>query len=302
MILLLFVIFAAVVTTVACSRVFITPLQIQETQSATPGNDFEALDRWLQSLHESKRFNGTVLIGDSERILFSRSYGFEGPESTSALTESSAFNLGSVSKQFTAMAILLLEHEGKLSVSDLLRDHVPEMDIYPEITIEQLLHHTSGIADYMRLAIKHKADRKLFKTTDLITLFAEHQPPLDFRPGTKFQYSNTGYVLLAEIVARVSKQTFEAYMFDNIFKPSGMAESQVFNRLSTSEPRDRVFGFKRNWLNRAKTKPHDLNNFDGVAGDGGVYASARDLHRWHQVLLAGSDSPHISTVTLLPTC
>ena len=293
MILLLFVIFATVATTVACSRVLTTPLQIQEIQSATTENRLEALDRWLQSLYDSKRFSGTVLIGDSERILFSKSYGFEDLKSTSALTKSSAFNLGSVSKQFTAMAILLLEYEGKLSVSDLLRDHVPEMDIYPEITIEHLLHHTSGIADYMRLAIKHKADRELFTTSDLITLFTKHQPPLDFRPGTKFQYSNTGYVLLAEIVARTAEKTFEAYMFDNIFQPAGMADSQVFNRLSTSEPGDRVFGFKRNWLNRAETKPNDLNNFDGVAGDGGVYASARDLYRWHQVLLTAKLLPHL---------
>ena len=158
---LMFLIFATLASTVAFNRVLTTPLQAQELQSATPEDRLEALDRWLQSLYDSKRFNGTVLIGDSERILFSKTYGFEDPEFTSALTESSAFNLASVSKQFTAMAILLLEHEGTLSVSDRLRDHVPEMDIYPEITIEQLLHHTSGIADYMRLAIKHKADREL---------------------------------------------------------------------------------------------------------------------------------------------
>ena len=292
MMLLLLVIVATVTTTVACSRVFTTPLRIQETQSATPENRFEALDRWLQSLYDSKRFHGTVLIGDSERVLFSNSYGFEDPESTSALKQSSVFNLASVSKQFTAMAVLLLEHEGKLSVSDLLRDHVPEMGIYPDITIEHLLHHTSGIADYMRLAIKHNADKELFKTSDLISLFTNQQPPLDFRPGTKFQYSNTGYVLLAEIVARASGKTFDAYLSENVIKPAGMTDSQVFNRLSTSEPADRVFGFKRSWLNRAKTRPHDLNNFDGVAGDGGVYASARDLHRWHQALLTGKLLPH----------
>ncbi len=184
---LMFLIFAALASMVAFNRVLTTPLQTQELQSATPEDRLEALDRWLQSLYDSKRFNGTVLIGDSERILFSKSYGFEDPEFSSALTESSAFNLASVSKQFTAMAILLLEHEGTLSVSDRLRDHVPEMDIYPEFTIEQLLHHASGIADYMRLAIKHKADRELFRTSDLIALFTEHEPPLDFRPGTKFR-------------------------------------------------------------------------------------------------------------------
>ena len=292
MILLLLVIIATAGTTVACSRVYTTPLQIKDVQSITPKKRFELLDQWLQSLYDSNRFSGTVLIGNSDRIVFSKSYGFEDPEYTRALTESSAFNLASVSKQFTAMAIMLLEHEGQLSVSDRLRDHVPEMGFYSDVTIEHLLHHTSGITDYMRLAIKHKAERELFETSDLITLFTQHQPPLEFSPGTKFQYSNTGYVLLAEIVARVSQKTFEAYMFDNVFKPAGMADSQVFNRLSTSEPADRVFGFKRNWLNRAKTMLHDLNNFDGVVGDGGVYASARDLHRWHQVLLTGKLLPH----------
>ncbi len=286
------IIIAAVATTVACSRVYTPPLQAQELKSATQKKRFEALDQWLHSLYDSNRFSGTVLIGNSDRILFSKSYGFEDPGYTRVITESSAFNLASVSKQFTAMAILILEHDGKLSVSDHLRDHVPEMEIYPDITIDHLLHHTSGIADYMRLAIKHNANRELFKTSDLITLFTNHQPSLKFSPGTKFQYSNTGYVLLAEIVARVSEQTFEAYTLDSVFMPAGMVDSQVFNRLSTTEPARRVLGFKRNSFNRAKTMPHDLNNFDGVAGDGGVYASARDLHRWHQVLLTGKLLPH----------
>lgn len=147
MILLLLVIIATAGTTVACSRLYTTPLQIPETQSAVPKKRFEALDQWLQSLYDSNRFSGTVLIGNSDRIVFSKSYGFEDPEYTRALTESSAFNLASVSKQFTAMAIMLLEHEGKLSVSDRLRDHMPEMEFYPDITIEHLLHDTSGVAD-----------------------------------------------------------------------------------------------------------------------------------------------------------
>jgi len=291
MTLLFLVLIAAAVSTVACGKLYTTPLNIQVTQKSTLGDRFEALDRWLQSLFDSKRFNGAVLIGNKDRILFSKSYGFVDADAKVKLAENSAFNLASVSKQFTAMSILLLEHEGRLSVSDSIHVHVPEMDVYPKITIDHLLHHTSGIPDYMRLAIKHKADRELFRTSDLLSLFAIHQPPLEFSPGTSFRYSNTGYVLLAEIVERVSGKTFESYMLDSLFTPAGMEDSRVFNLLSSIEPTNRVFGFKRQWLNRAKMQPNDLNNFDGVVGDGGVYASARDLYRWHQILSTGKLLP-----------
>lgn len=292
MVLFILSILVIVGSTVACSAVYTPPLDNNDAKAATAEDRFMTLDRWLQKLYKSNRFNGTVLIGDADRIYFVKSYGFEDPEFTRQFTENSAFNLASVSKQFTAMAVLLLEQEGKLTVADPLSEHIPELANYPDVTIEHLLHHTSGIADYMQLAIKNNADRSLFTTDDLIALFAEQEPALQFEPGSKFRYSNSGYVLLAEIVARASGQSFEAFMQEKVFKPSDMPDTRVFNRLSTSEPTNRVFGFKRKRFNRAQRKLHDLNNFDGVVGDGGIYSSARDLYQWHKVLLDGKLLPH----------
>jgi CubicO group peptidase (beta-lactamase class C family) len=253
----------------------------------------EKLNQWLITLHNKQKFNGTVLIAKGGDIVFSKSYGLDGSETGSHLHEHSSFNLASVSKQFTAMAIVLLKENGKISYDDPLGHYIPELSFYDSITLRQLLNHTSGLPDYMRLAKKHLNPSELFTTYNLIELFREHQPLLKFEPSEKFEYSNTGYVLLAEVVARVSGQSFSEYMTANIFKPLEMNDSQVFNLLSNRAPATRVFGYSHTLKILGETKkPNDLNFFDGVVGDGAIYASAHDLFLWHKALQEGAIVSH----------
>ena len=137
----------------------------------------------------------------------------------------------------------------------------------------------------MRLAEKYRSNNGIFTTAEMISLYQKYQPSLHFRPGTKFEYSNAGYVLLAEIIERVSGATFQNFMASHIFMPLHMNDTQVFNLLSESEPSKQVYGFKRKyWIFGGKTEHQDLNYFDGVEGDGSIYSSAHDLNIWHTAL------------------
>jgi len=259
-----------------------------DAQSSKKGK-LLALEKWLYRIHKSGKFNGTVLLSKNGEVIFSESYGYDSVEAVNPLTEHSSFNLASVSKQFTAMGIMLLHKHSKLKYSDKLSEHIPELAYYKDITIQHLLHHTSGLPDYMQLVARHRNEADIFTTPEMVALYQREQPRLNFEPGSKFQYSNTGYVLLSEIIERVSGESFQSFMSSNIFKLLNMKDTQVFNLLSESGPTNRVYGYKNSWwLFGGKKFSQDLNFFDGVAGDGGVYSSAQDLYLWHSALNDGA--------------
>ncbi|NVJ61549.1 MAG: beta-lactamase family protein [Gammaproteobacteria bacterium] len=253
----------------------IPPLKL--SKDAALDTKTQVLDEWLAELHDRRKFNGSVLIVKNGNIVFDKSYGYADLERTVALTNRSSFNLASVSKQFTAMGVLMLAEKGKIDLAQEISFYLPELD-YDNLTVKHLLNHTSGIASYMELANQHWNDQQTFKNSDLLALFDKHQPPLTFQPGEQFEYSNTGYVVLASLIEKVSGQSFEQYMDDNIFKPLNMEDSSVFNLLSSpNKLTNRVFGVEGDQLN-------DLVYLDGVAGDGAVYSSTLDLLKWSQAL------------------
>lgn len=267
-----------------CFLHFTTPALALEFPPEAPVHEkLDILDEWLTELSEQSEFNGAVSIVMNGSPIFMNAYGVDGSKQGGELDLDSSFNLASVSKHFTAMAIVLLKADSKLVYTDPISKYLPELSMYSEVSVLDLIHHTSGLADYIEMAGDFSKD--VFTTEDMLLIFQEQQPPLLFSPGSQFDYSNTGYVLLAEIVARVSGMPFEDFMNKRVFQPLGMSNSQVFNLLSESEPEKRVFGFERRqgWF-RNKTEPNDLNFYDGVVGDGGVYASVQDLSLWHQAL------------------
>lgn len=246
------------------------------------------LDEWFKLLHNKGKFNGAVLLSKEGLVLFLKSYGSNGTKISNQLNNHSSFNLASVSKQFTAMGIVILKDQSKLNYQNKVSDYIPELSFYEDITIQHLLHHTSGLPDYMKLAVKYKSNADVFTTSEMISLYQKHQPQLNFQPGKKFQYSNTGYVLLAEIIARVSGRSFDQFMAENIFIPLNMNDSQVFNLRSENQPSKQVYGYAyKYWLFGGQKEVRDLNYFDGVAGDGGIYSSAHDLNIWHEALRDG---------------
>jgi CubicO group peptidase (beta-lactamase class C family) len=212
------------------------------------------------------------------QFLYERGYGMANLEYDLPITSESVFRIGSTSKQFTAMCLLLLEEEGKLSLDDDIRKHLPEMPEYESpITIRHLLHHTSGIRDYLTLmSLAGERDDDFYVDGEVVDLLAR-QKELNFKPGEEHLYSNSGYFLLSVIVKRVTGQSMHAYAQEKIFAPLEMSQTHfhddhtmiVENRASGYSPR-RGGGFSIS-----------MTTLDMI-GDGGIFTCVEDLLRWDQ--------------------
>jgi CubicO group peptidase (beta-lactamase class C family) len=169
-----------------------------------------------------------VAVVKDGRVLYQGAYGSANNELEAPFTIHTVSNLASVSKQFTGFAIATLVHEGKLDPDDDIRRYVPELPDFGEpITVRQLLYHTSGIRDWFGLVkLSGRFDEDVI-TDDFLLKLALNQRDLNFRPGERAQYSNTGYFLLAVIVSRVSGQPFSEWMRDNVFVPLGMNDTRI---------------------------------------------------------------------------
>lgn len=263
------------------------------TDSQPVEKRMEVLAGWLDALHARDAFNGTVLIAQRGTIRFEKHCGFADVDGVVPLSERSSFSLASVSKPFTAMGIMLLARKKKLTLDDRMAQYVPKLAGYGEITIKHLLHHTSGVPDYMELAGLHWDPERVLTIGDLIDLLAKHRPPPYFAPGERFEYSNTGYALLGEIMSRASGMPYAEFMAEEIFEPLGMNDSAAFNLASKGCPlRSRVFGMRKRFGRFGKKVRCDLNYLDGVFGDGGIYASAEDIARWDSALRDGTLIPN----------
>ncbi|MCC6548336.1 beta-lactamase family protein [Candidatus Sumerlaeota bacterium] len=223
----------------------------------------------------------SVLVVDHGRRIFEKSYGVASLEDNIPATPETNYRIASVTKQFTAMAVLLLADKGMMSLDDSVRDHIPEMPAYAQpITIRHLLNHTSGLKDYEDLYDKGITVPLL--DADVVKLLAAQESG-DFAPGEKYSYSNSGYAMLAIIVERVSGRKFAQFLHDEIFEPLGMRNSVAFEA-GVSEVPHRAFGYKREG---AGWKFADQSMTSSVLGDGGIYTSLVDYAKWDEALRDG---------------
>jgi len=245
---------------------------------------------WLREIYRRNLFSGAVLIAKVGNTVFEGQYGYADLADTAPLTSHSSFSIASLSKQFTAMAMLMLAHGGRLKLDDAMARYLPELNIYGGITIKQMLHHTSGLPDYMELADKQWDGTRVITAPDVVAMLAQFRPPPQFRAGDEFAYNNTGYALLEVILSRVTGSSYPDFMKREIFDRLGMNDSAAFNLASGECPlRNRVFGFRKSLF--GKKVLSDLNYLDGVYGDGGIYSSTGDLLRWDAALRYGTLLP-----------
>lgn len=178
-----------------------------------------------------------VGVNRNGELAFERGYGMADVESKIAITPSTVFHIASISKQFTAMSILLLAQRGRLSLDDEVRTHVPDWrDQDSRLAIRPLLSHTGGLRDgFQLLQLIPPGDEKADLNEEIVRIVAR-QRGLNFPPGTEFQYSNSGYVVLANIVKRVSGRSLRAFADDNIFKPLGMTQTHVHDDPAIAVP------------------------------------------------------------------
>ena len=223
---------------------------------------------------------GVVYRGE---LIFAKGYGQANLDYGIPLTPQSAFYIPSTTKQFTAACIALLAQEGKLDLDDDVRRFLPEFPDYGDtVTIRHLVHHTSGVRDYlgmMWLAGKNYQDQ--FDNASALALICR-QEALSFTPGSRYSYSNSGYVMLAEIIARASGQSARSYAQEHIFGPLGMEHTffnddhnrVIPNRVISYQP-DAEYGFKRL-----------VQNFDAF-GDGNLISTVEDFYQWDQNFYSG---------------
>jgi CubicO group peptidase (beta-lactamase class C family) len=235
----------------------------------------------IQSLVDSKQFMGAVLVARGNDILLDKGYGFADLEWNVPNTPTTKFRLGSLTKQFTAASILLLEERGKLSVNDPVKKYMPDSPpAWDKITIFNLLTHTSGIPSFTSFPDYRSLEP--FPTTPKALVARFKDKPLDFQPGEKWSYSNSGYVLLGYLIETISGEPYAKFVQDNIFAPLGMKDSG-YDSNSAIIPH-RAMGYSPSPDGLVNT---GYINMTVPFSAGGLYSTTEDLLRWEEGLFGG---------------
>jgi CubicO group peptidase (beta-lactamase class C family) len=253
-----------------------TTATILETEGTTPEKTIEEALAFI----DDSTFQGTVLIAKGGEIVFEKSYKYSNIESQTLNTNNTVYEIGSITKQFTAVGLMMLVEDGKISLDDTLDKYIPEYSHAGEVTIRQFLNMTSGIVDYWNDGIYLKEydpySKEMLKLLALRVDFATVFPlvdtyDLEFVPGSSWDYSNTGYCFLSEVIERVSGMTYEDYMMKNVLAPAGLETASFETDQNTST------GYAA--LTMIEMPAHE------TTGDGGLRMTADDLYTWTQVIM-----------------
>jgi CubicO group peptidase (beta-lactamase class C family) len=242
-----------------------------ETQKAA------RVDSILTAYTAKNMFNGSVLVAKSGKVLLSKGYGYASFEFGIANKPETKFKLGSVTKQFTAMAIMILEEQGKLSVTDPVSKFIPDYPHGNKITIHQLLNHTSGVSS---ITANPRFDSiKMFPHTIEEVIACFRSLPLDFEPGSRFQYSNSGYILLSYIIEKTSGVSYGEFVSKNIFEKLGMKNSgYCINSMVVS---DFAQGYSQTAVGYVRCDYIDMSI---PLGAGALYSTTVDMYLWDRAL------------------
>ena len=243
------------------------------------------IDAAFSPFKSGKAPGAAVLVVHDGEVAFSQGYGVADMRTHAAITAETNFRLASCTKQFTAMAIMLLVHDGKLRYATRLTDVFPEFPAYGKaITVRHLLNHTSGLKDYEDLysaQYPHVRDEKIPQIHDAGVLkLMESQTATDFPPGSRWRYSNSGYVLLGMIVEKVSGEPFGRFLAERIFKPLGMKQTVLYEK-GVNDVAQRAYGHT---CEKGSCRETDQSSTSATLGDGGIYSSIADLARWDAAL------------------
>jgi CubicO group peptidase (beta-lactamase class C family) len=248
----------------------------------------EQIDAIFRPLTDDQSPGLSVGVIHDGKLVFARGYGLANVAQRTPITPDTDFRLASVTKQFTAMSIMLLVHDGKLRYDDTLTKVFPEFPPYgKDITVRQLLNHTSGLKDYGELYVKQVGEQtpmdKVPQILDKGVLqLLEQQTTTDFPPGSKWMYSNSGYAVLAMIVEKASGKPFGDFLHDRIFKPLHMDKTVAFEKGKNEVP-NRAFGYRKD-KKTGEVAFADQSPTSAVLGDGGIYTSVKEMAKWDKAL------------------
>jgi len=241
----------------------------------------ELVQSYAKSTVLQNEFMGSVLVAEGDKVLLNQGYGSANLEWGMPNAPDTKFRLGSLTKQFTAASILLLEERGKLSTDDLVKKYVPDAPAaWDKMTIYEVLTHTAGIPNFTSFPDYRTNEWEDAKPVELVARFKDK--PLDFEPGTEFRYSNSGYVLLGYILEKVAGEPYAKFVQENLFAPLGMADTGV-DRNVTVLPK-RAQGYEPH---TGGPKIAGYINMTIPFSAGSLYSTTGDLLKWEQGLFGG---------------
>jgi CubicO group peptidase (beta-lactamase class C family) len=272
---------ALTVTAVAAALLTVAGCATRRSDTAVTGvsaADARAIDKLFDSYAGPGVPGAAVVVIRDGRVAFARGYGLAELETNTPVTERTNFRLASLTKSFTAMAVMLLVSDGRLRLDDRVRDILPDFPVYGrDIMIWHLLGHTSGLRPYQ--AFVRDFQTRQLRDRDVLALLRSTDTLL-FPPGSAFRYGDSGYAILALVVETVSRESFARFLHDRIFARAGM-ESTVAYEPGISVVPHRALGYSPT---PTGFRPSDQSHTTGVLGDGGIYSSVRDLAAWDRAL------------------
>jgi CubicO group peptidase (beta-lactamase class C family) len=237
-----------------------------------------ALDSIFTTDYKHGIFNGCAAVLYHDTTIYQSALGFENIKSKKNLCNESAFQLASVSKMFTAVAVLKLKEQNKLDLTDNVEKYFPNFP-YKNITIKNLLSHTSGLPNYFFFYYHLPKTDTLLTNKGVLDLLTLHKPAAYFKPGRRFQYNNTNFVLLALLVEKISGQSFQAFVKENIFDVCGMNNTYFFSVSDSIKNQAFSFDYRKH--------PIGTDEFDYVVGDKGVCSTTQDMLLFAKRLFEG---------------
>lgn len=262
----------------------------EQKETSLTNSKVKQYTKFISDMKSKGFMTGNILVYENGEIVFQSSDGLRSIDPIDSLTLNSQFRLASVSKQFTGVAIMKLKQSGNLDYDQKVNTILTDFP-HDNITIKDLLHHTSGLADYIDIIKENfvpqdSTKRYILGNNKILDIFYDTNPKLNFQPGEEWEYSNTGYMVLASIVEKVSKQHFRDFLKENIFEPFGMSNTTLFNYQEGNDLNmlNRVFGYQKA-LNQKDYKLNDYHIVNDVRGDGGIYSSLNDLYKWNMALV-----------------
>ena len=232
-------------------------------------------------MYKNYGFTGCVLVSQKGKVIFENYYGYSNIRNKDTLSLDKQFQLASVSKQFTALAILQLYEKGKLSLQDTIQKFFPNFP-YHDITVHMLLSHRSGLPNYIYFYDKlYHDDYNPISNSQVLDSLIAYNPQWYYPPNKKFNYSNTGYMVLASIVEKLSGLSFANYMHKNVFGPLEMSNTLVYDKNIVDNIPNKATGYLY-----GKREAED-NFLNGVVGDKGVFSTVSDLYKWETGLYTG---------------
>ncbi|WP_319480245.1 serine hydrolase domain-containing protein [uncultured Draconibacterium sp.] len=236
------------------------------------------IDNILSMKYTSKEPGAVFLVAKAGKPVYRKAFGKANIELDVDMNTENVFQIGSMTKQFTAVAIMMLVEEGKLSVVDEITKFIPEFPTHDKtITIHHLLTHTSGIKDYTSMKSIGSIAEKDLSPSELIDFFKNE--PMDFAPGEEFQYNNSGYIILGYIIELISGMRYEDFVEENIFQKVGMKNSRYANAREVIE--NRAYGYQQN-KNELMNKMHI--SFNVVYSAGALMSTVDDLLKWQNAI------------------